>query len=244
MLKSAGADLKSLEIIKGSSFQLEKKYVLDLLKLSTKTTTHDALKAASEVVKLGDNPRVSGLIYPLLQALDEEYLGVDIQYGGSDQRKIMVFARENLPEIGYKPRIELMTPLIPGLGQSGKMSSSDLNSKIDLLDKTTDISAKLNKAYCPEKQVADNGVMALCRYVIMPKLEDTRRPLEIKRPAKFGGDVAYKTYDELEAAYTKGDLHPMDLKAAVAREIDALLSPIRKDFEGKEKLIASAYPAK
>ena len=36
------------------------------------------------------NPCMSNLMYPILQALDEEYLGVDIQFGGIDQRKIFM----------------------------------------------------------------------------------------------------------------------------------------------------------
>jgi tyrosyl-tRNA synthetase len=47
---------------------------------------------------------MSSLLYPILQALDEEYLGVDIQFGGVDQRKIFTFAREHLPKLGYKRR--------------------------------------------------------------------------------------------------------------------------------------------
>jgi tyrosyl-tRNA synthetase len=31
------------------------------------------------------HPLLSGLLYPGLQALDEEYLGVDAQFGGVDQ---------------------------------------------------------------------------------------------------------------------------------------------------------------
>jgi len=72
-------------------------------------------------------------IYPLMQALDEEYLDVDVQYGGLDQRKIFVLAGELLPKIGYKKRVHVMTPLVPGLiGE--KMSSSSEGSKVDLLD--------------------------------------------------------------------------------------------------------------
>ncbi len=242
MLKSAGADLSKLEIVKGSSFQLQKDYQMDLLKLSSFVSVHDATKAASDVVKSGENPKISGLIYPLMQALDEEYLKVDIQYGGSDQRKIMVFARENLPLLGYKPRIELMTPLIPALSASGKMSSSDQNSKIDLLEKTADIKTKLNKAYCPEKIVENNGVLAFMQYVIMPRKEDHHQPFTVKRPEKFGGNISFNSYAELETAYINGALHPMDLKAGLAEELDQLIDPIRKDFTGKEKLIQEAYP--
>src|SRR3989344_2283086 len=82
---------------------------------------------------IGYNPKLAGLIYPIMQALDEEYLKVDVQYGGVDQRKIFMFARENLPVIGYDARVEIMTPLIPGL-IGKKMSASDSRSKVDLLD--------------------------------------------------------------------------------------------------------------
>lgn len=244
MLKSAGADITHLEIIKGSDFQMSKEYVLDLFRLSTQTPIHDAHKAASDVVKFGDNPKLSGLIYPLMQALDEEYLKVDIQYGGVDQRKIMMYAREYLPKAGYKSRIEIMTPLIPGLSAGGKMSSSDPNSKIDLIEETTAIKSKLNKAFCPEKEIEGNGVLAFCKYVLMTIKSDSKEVFEIKRPEKFGGNISFKNYEELETAYVKGKLHPMDLKVGVAEEIDKLLSPIRNAFIDKQELIKEAYPAK
>jgi tyrosyl-tRNA synthetase len=37
---------------------------------------------------------------PGLQALDEEYLHVDAQFGGVDQRKIFTFAEKYLPQLG------------------------------------------------------------------------------------------------------------------------------------------------
>lgn len=41
----------------------------------------DAKKSGADVVKQSDNPPLSGLIYPLLQALDEEALDVHAQFG-------------------------------------------------------------------------------------------------------------------------------------------------------------------
>ena len=55
---------------------------------------HDAKKAGAEVVKQSQNPLISGLLYPGLQGLDEEYLKCDAQFGGIDQRKIFMFAEE------------------------------------------------------------------------------------------------------------------------------------------------------
>jgi hypothetical protein len=48
---------------------------------------------------------------PGLQALDEEYLHVDAQFGGVDQRKIFTFAEKYLPQLGYAKRIHLMNPM-------------------------------------------------------------------------------------------------------------------------------------
>jgi len=67
ILKTIGVSQGKLEFIKGSSLQLNKNYFNDLLKLSTISSLHDAKKAASEVVKITDNPKLSGMISPLMQ---------------------------------------------------------------------------------------------------------------------------------------------------------------------------------
>jgi tyrosyl-tRNA synthetase len=54
-------------------------------RLSSMVTEHDARKAGAEVVKQVQHPLLSGLLYPGLQALDEQYLGCDAQFGGVDQ---------------------------------------------------------------------------------------------------------------------------------------------------------------
>lgn len=242
MLEALGADLSRFEIVKGSDFQTSKEYVFDLWKLSTAISVHDANKAGSEVVKQSENPKLAGLLYPIMQALDEQYLGVDIQYGGIDQRKILVLARESLPKIGYKSRVEVMTPLVPGLAPGGKMSSSVKGSKIDLIDEQKTVEEKLRGAFCPEGVAEGNGVLAFMKYVIMVLKGDNGEELVIQRPEKFGGNVSFKTYDELEAAYLDRKIHPMDLKAAMAREVNVLLEPIRKSIEKHQKLISEAYP--
>ncbi|MEK6969051.1 MAG: tyrosine--tRNA ligase [Nanoarchaeota archaeon] len=241
MFKSIGVEVKNLEIVKGSSYQFDKNYILDTLKLSTITTIHDAQKAASEVVKFGDNPKLSGLIYPLMQALDEQYLGVDVQYGGVDQRKIFMYARENLPKLGYKPRVEVMTPLLPGL-TGKKMSASDPKSKIDLLDSELEVIDKLKKAFCEPGNIEENGVLAFLKHVIMVIKQDHGEKLIIERPAKFGGNIEFSTYSEIEAAFMDNKLHPLDLKNALAKEINNLLSIFQKNKDKIEKIVEEAYP--
>ncbi len=242
LFEAIGSDLSKLQFVKGSDFQMKKDYMFDVLKVATFTTVHDCLKASADVVKHGDNPKLAGLIYPIMQALDEEYLGVDIQYGGVDQRKILVFARENLPKVGYKSRIEVMTPLVPGLTPGGKMSSSIKGSKVDLIDTPEEVKSKIGAAHCEAGVVENNGVLAFLKYVVMVLKQDRNEEFLIERPEKFGGNKSYKIYEELEKDYAEKKLHPMDLKNALAKETNKLLEVIRKKFEGKEQLIKDAYP--
>ena len=55
--------------------------------------------------------------------------------------------------------------------------------------------------------------------------------LLIERPNKWGGNLEFNNYQDLEKAFVKGELHPADLKIAVAREINKLLIPVREHFE-------------
>ena len=241
LLESIGVDQSRLEFIRGSDFELEEKYTLDMYRLSALNTFSRCKRAASEVVRFGDEPKLSGFIYPILQALDEEYLKVDVQYGGHDQRKILAFARENLPRLGYRKRVEVMTPMLPGLS-GGKMSSSEEKGKIDLLDTEEDVKKKINAAYCVAGSMENNGVMAFLKYVVMTLKEDGKSGFMIERPAKFGGDVSYATYHELQNDFMEKKIHPMDVKNALAAEVNRMLEPVRKRFKGREKLLEKAYP--
>ena len=232
MFKVVGVDIKNLEIVKGSEFQLKPEYSFDILRMSTLVSVHDCKKAASEVVKLGDNPKLGGIIYPIMQALDEHYLGADVQYAGTDQRKIMTFARENLPKLNYRPRIEVMTPMIPGL-IGKKMSASVEKSKVDLLDSEENVKEKIKNAEFIEGN-PDNGIMAFLKSVLMVMKEDKNEKFVVKRDKKFGGEVIYKKYEDIEKDIKSKKLHPLDLKNAVAEEINILLRSIRKDKKSHE----------
>lgn len=241
LYRAIGTDVSKIEFVKGSDFELDKQYTMDVYRLAALTSAERCRHAAAEVVKFEENPRLGGFLYPILQTLDEEYLGADIQYGGTDQRKIFGFARESHPKLGQKKRVEIMTPMLPGI-MGGKMSASEESSKIDLLEDESVIAAKINKAYCPEGELADNGITVFVKYVLMPLKKDRGEAWLIERPAKFGGEIEYKNYADLEKDFIAKKLHPEDLKKAVAREIAQLLKPVREFFENKQDLIKEAYP--
>jgi tyrosyl-tRNA synthetase len=242
MLKSVGADIFKLKFVTGKDFQTKEEYTLDVYRISAISSSRDTQRAGAEVVKQADNPRMSGLIYPILQALDEEYLGVDVQFGGVDQRKIFMFAREFLPKIGYKKRCHLMNPMVGGLNPGGKMSASDPNSKIDILDTPKQVAKKLNKGFCEEGNVEENWFLDFSKLVMFPHLKDEGKDFVINRDEKFGGPITYTNFDEMKIAFANKGLHPADLKLGVIDYVNGLLDPIRV-FAEEQKIAELAEKA-
>lgn len=85
VFNSIGVPISNLKFVEGSSYQLTREYSLDNFRLCSIVNEHDAKRAGAEVVKQVDSPLLSGLLYPGMQALDEQYLGCDFQFGGIDQ---------------------------------------------------------------------------------------------------------------------------------------------------------------
>ena len=245
-LRALNVPIEKLQFVTGTDYQLSREYSLDAYRLAAIVTEHDAKKAGAEVIKQVDSPLLSGLIYPGLQALDEEYLKVDAQFGGVDQRKIFVFAEKYLPHLGYKKRAHLMNVMVGGLSGS-KMSSSDADSKIDLLDTKQDIERKLKKAFCEEGNVAENPILQFVKTVFLPvsELVNGKQVFEVKRPEKYGGNLAFETFEALEMAFKNKEVHPGDLKQAAAETLDSILAPIRETFAADkelQELAEKAYP--
>jgi tyrosyl-tRNA synthetase len=217
-----GLEEGKTKFVYGSDYQLEPDYMLSVLKLARDTTLNRAKRSMDEVSRSADNPRVSQMVYPLMQAVDIAMLGVDVAVGGIDQRKIHMLAREGLPGLGYKAPICIHTPIL--LGLDGKKMSSSSNNYISMDDSGKAVKKKINKAFCPEGDIVDNPVLALFKYHIMPRFEE----ITIHRPEKYGGDLHYPGYEELEAEFASKELHPMDLKAGAAEYMNRILEPVRE----------------
>jgi len=175
---------------------------------------------------------------------------VNCQFGGIDQRKIFIFARNNLPRLGYKARKYLMNPLVPGLtkpenGKVPKMSSSKPESKIDFFDTLKVIKQKFVRSYSVDGVVEDNVLLALLKHIIFRFLEVQNRPLVIERDQNNGGNLTFNTYEEVEKSFADGELTSKPLKATLSHEINEIIAPLRdlvtKPGLGKE-LYDNAYP--
>ncbi len=221
------------KFINGSSFQREKDYVYDALKMSTILTVSRATRATSEVTRM-KNPKVSELIYPIFQALDEQYLNVDIQLGGVDQRHIFAMAREYLPKISYKSRVEIMTPLIVSLkGPGTKMSAIEPGTSIKVYDSEETIRKKINNAYCPAGIIKDNPIIQLYQHIIFP----IKNKVKIERAKKFGGDIIFDNFDKFKKEFINKSIHPLDIKKYLAEELIKMFSKVRTYFNKNRDML-------
>ena len=113
-----------------------------------------------------------------------------------------------------------------------KMSKSITDAPVFMDDSQAEITRKIQQAYCPPNTAHENPVLEYCKYIVFER----QKLFVIERPQKFGGPAEFASYSALQAAYEKGEIHPMDLKTAVAKAIDTLIEPVRKHFEkGKAK---------
>jgi len=224
-----------INFVRGTEFQLSPKYTMDVYRLMSKTSLRDATKAGAEVVKQSKNPKMASLLYPGLQVLDEEYLDVDCQFGGIDQRKIFMMADKYLPIMGYKKRSHLMNPMIKSFADDSdeKMSSSEINTKIDLIDTPKQIKKKIGKAFCPEKGI-DTGLFQFFEKVIYKIVKSTQSNIIFYRPDEYGGNIECNDFDDIVKNIVSGNIHPADFKTYISKFLIELLEPVRNLLENKE----------
>ncbi|BDH79847.1 tyrosine--tRNA ligase [Methanothermobacter tenebrarum] len=213
------------EFILGSTFQTTGEYTHKLYELSLITTLARAKRSMAQITREAENPKVAEVIYPLMQVIDMIFLGVDLALGGMEQRKIHMLARENLPRLGYNAPVCMHTPLLHGTDGGEKMSSSKGNF-IAIDDPPEVIREKVEKSYCPMKEIKGNPIIEMAEYLILPRYGK----MLIKRPEKFGGDFELDR-EGLIREYLSGRLHPLDLKNAVSEYLIKIFEPARAYLE-------------
>jgi len=182
--------------------------------------------------------------YPCMQVADIFHMNIDVACAGMDQRKAHMLARDSAEKLGWKKPVCIHTHLLMGLQEperiekqfdedvdinveiSSKMSKSAPQTCIFVHDTPDGIKAKVKAAYCPPKQVEGNPVFELVKYVIFAEKEQ----LDIPRLSKYGGPKSYENYEETAKAYSKGKLHPLDLKNGVTEALIEILKPAREHF--------------
>lgn len=226
--------------------------VIDISKNTTLSRINRSITIMGR--KEGESIDFAKLIYPPMQVADIFVQGINIAHAGLDQRKAHVIARDVALKLKVSPLLNknndkikpvaVHHPLLLGLGKPPvwpipqteikevlsalKMSKSKPETSIFLHDEPDEIRRKISNAFCPEGYVDFNPVLNWTKYIVFMN-ENSK--LTVKRPEKFGGDVIYKSYNELETDFAERKLHPLDLKKAVAEEIIKILEPAREHFK-------------
>ncbi len=238
--KVLGMDLKNVEFVWSKDVVKDERHWKTTIEIARNSTVNRIMRC-SQIMGRHENENLSAaqIIYPCMQAADIFHLKADITQLGMDQRKVNVLAREIGPKLGFwKPVVvshHMLLGLLPPKTDAKdaserlldlKMSKSKPDSAIFMTDTEEDITRKISKAYCPEKQVEENPILEYARYLVFEKFDK----LSIVRPEKFGGNLEVKNYSELEKLYSEGKIHPMDLKASVAKAINEMVKPVREHF--------------
>ncbi|MFA4820344.1 MAG: tyrosine--tRNA ligase [Candidatus Aenigmatarchaeota archaeon] len=242
--------VKDVEYVWASELTARSEYWKKVILIAKNTTIQRATRALTIMGrKEGELKEVAQYFYPMMQTADIFELEADICQLGLDQRRANILAREIGPKLGWWSPVVVSHHMLMGLEGvkrpdgfeenktmdieiSSKMSKSKPGTAIFVHDSEADIKKKLGNAFCPAKTVENNPVLEYCKYLVFRKFDQ----MKIERPDKFGGDVVFESYNELEESFKKGELHPSDLKGAAAVYIDQMIEPIRKHFEqGKAK---------
>ena len=201
--------------------------VLRVSKASSLKRMRRALSIMGRDEKDGDKD-MSKFFYPAMQATDIYALNVDLALGGMDQRHAHMLARDAADKLKLPKPVALHTPLLGSLSGPGrmdtdaKMSKSDPTGTLLVHDSKKIITKKLSKAYCPLEREG-NPILDIWQHLLEPALDN----IIIERPEKFGGNLEFESYSNLEKDYLSGSLHPLDLKNGTASALFNLIKPLQ-----------------
>ena len=187
---------------------------------------------------------MSKFFYPAMQATDIYALKADLALGGMDQRHAHMLARDAADKLKLPKPVALHTPLLGSLSGPGrmdtdiKMSKSDPTGTLLIHDSKKILTKKLSKAYCPPER-GGNPVLDIWQHLLEPALGN----IIIERPEKFGGNLAFDSYEKLESAYLSGSLHPLDLKNGTASALYQIIKPMQESCESNPKNYTSLLSA-
>ena len=232
------------KIIFGSKLYEEKReYWSELVKFTKHMSLARTMRTLTIMGRSENEEKIelAKLLYPPMQAVDIHFLDVDIAHAGMDQRKIHMLVRETFPKMKWKVPVAVHHKLLPGLSKPansnesqilGKMSKSDPNSGVFIHNTDSEIKKKISKAWCEEANTQNNPLLEIARTIIFHEFKE----MNIERPEKFGGNVSYTNYNQLETDFAEKKLHPGDLKQTVGDYLVKVISPIREKLNLNEEL--------
>jgi tyrosyl-tRNA synthetase len=249
--RASGMDLKHVEFLWASDMVKDSDYWQLVIRVGMTNKLARFIRTAEFMGREDSAEQLTAaqIIYPCMQITDIFRLGAKITQLGMDQRKVNMLAREIGPQLGFWKPVVVSHHMLMGLGKppskdvdtatrtvENKMSKSNPDNAIFMTDTTEDIKRKINKAYCLEGDIKENPILEYYKYIIFESFDRLRiNHLIIERPEKFGGNLSFKTYEELEKTFAEKKVHPMDLKVTLSKLLDQLIEPVRRHFEENQE---------
>ena len=235
-----------VEILHGSKlYESRKDYWTELIQFAKHISLSRAMRTLTIMGRSEkDKLDLAQMLYAPMQALDIHTMDLDIVHAGMDQRKIHMLVREIFPKMKWKVPVAVHHHLLPGFAEpepahnedakiSSKMSKTKPASGIFIHDSDEAISSKIKKTWCPEGVVENSPLLEIVRHVIFHEFKE----VQVERPSKFGGNVKYNTYANLESDFAQKKLHPTDLKKTMETYLIKIVKPIREHVVLKDDLL-------
>jgi tyrosyl-tRNA synthetase len=247
--KACGVDTKKVKVLWTSDAVKDQEYWKGVITVAKNVTLARAQRAISIMGRtMGELKQTAWLIYPMMQVRDVFWLDCDMTQLGMDQRRANILAREVAEKLKWKKPVVVSHHMLMGLQGikqpegldenkaidieiSSKMSKSKPETAIFIHDSEETIKRKIAGAFCEPKNIESNPVLEICKYIIFKKMKE----LHVDRLKKFGGPITYYSYADLEKDFSLGNLHPADLKNAVAAALEKIIAPVREHFEKNKK---------
>ena len=226
-----------VNIVMGTElYNSKKEYWSELVGITKHMTLKRTMRTLDIMGRREEDEKIdlAKLLYPPMQASDIHSLDLDVVHAGMDQRKIHMLVREIFPKMKWKVPVAIHHSLLPGLtqpnqdvvehgGDATKMSKSNPDSGIFIHNSDDEIRRKIRKGWCEEGLVENNPILELARQIVFHEYDS----ISVERPEKFGGNVTYNSYEQLETDFGKKNLHPGDLKNTIGEYMVKIISPIR-----------------
>jgi len=254
-----------VNIVLGSElYDSRKEYWREFVEFTKHMSLKRTMRTLTIMGRTEDETKIdlAKLLYPPMQAVDIHSLDLDIVHSGMDQRKIHMLVREIFPKMKWKVPVAVHHKLLPSLSKPVdtkvdtktvtadsiipntqtktftvdvilvKMSKSEPDSGVFIHNSDDEIKKKISKAWCEEANTQNNPLLEIARTIIFHEFNE----MNVERPEKFGGNISYTDYNQLETDFAEKKLHPGDLKQTVGNYLIKIISPIREKLNLSEEL--------
>jgi tyrosyl-tRNA synthetase len=240
--------IKGVDYVWASELAEEIEYWEKVIRIAKNTSINRVWRALPIMGRAMDSQDIdaAAVFYPCMQAADIFHMNIDVACAGIDQRKVHMLTRDVAEKMKWKKPVCLHTPLLTGLSGpieqfkgkydedpklnakiKSKMSKSIPSESIFVHDPPEIVKSKIEKAFCPPKQVEFNPVIEIVKYAVFPAV----KTFHLIRSEKYGGEKDYENYETLEKDYLNGLIHPLDLKVSVSQALIEILKGVRERFK-------------